>query len=798
MVSAAGTGSIQGHIVDDINGSGDQQSGVEPFIIDPSGPLCTNSYALTNAVISWSGPVSGSTTANLCINGTDGYYDSGAILPDGIYTVRVLPPTGWTSTNTNPVSVTISGGGVGLASFFIKPPAGLLPPGNLIGRIIKDDNGNGIQDNGELFIADPTCFDCGPLNYVAPGFKIAWSGPTSGSVVARYSNGQNHDPYFDTRTVLAPGTYSFSLQVPAGWVPSAATSPVSIFVGPGVQAGHPFFAKPPAVIPSAIQGVIWQDTNGNGIQDNGEPNILDSGASTVGCSFYVQLSGFSINYSGPSSGTTSDNKCSLGQVYYEVSPITAGTYSISVITPPGWIATSASPVTKSVNGNSVTYFGVKPPALTVDLTASPSSGPNPLNTTLSASVTGAATGTINYSFWWNCTNSGTDVNNANGQCGTLTTPAAGSCVETAGVGYKCNGVNTNPQSAPQPPATHTYTSTSTAKVIVERGSSSAEDRQVITITSLTPPPAISLSPGSLSFSSVVGTVPNPKIITISDSVVGTTLNWTAASDPSSSTWCHVSQASGTTANGSSSNINVSVDAFSGAGTFNCTISVSDPIASNNPQTVSVVYTVTVALPVASSVTITPADYCASGPAVTVGWTYSDQQKNPQQAFQIQVDDSSGSFASPIFDSGKLSGAGNSYFVNGLPFNATLKARVKVWDSPTNFSNWANSGNWSTPKHSYPRVDFNWSPINNPAAKQPINFSDLTTFYDVGGSGQQAWSWNFGDGGVSTLQNPVHSYSTDSTYNVTDTVTDKDGYVCARSKTIGISKPIPIWREVSPK
>ncbi len=35
----------------------------------------------------------------------------------------------------------------------------------------------------------------------------------------------------------------------------------------------------------------------------------------------------------------------------------------------------------------------------------------------------------------------------------------------------------------------------------------------------------------------------------------------------------------------------------------------------------------------------------------------------------------------------------------------------------------------------------------------------------------AWTWDFGDGGTSTLQNPVHTFSVAGTYTVTETVVD---------------------------
>ncbi|MBI2669714.1 MAG: hypothetical protein HYX20_01005 [Candidatus Yanofskybacteria bacterium] len=204
-------------------------------------------------------------------------------------------------------------------------------------------------------------------------------------------------------------------------------------------------------------------------------------------------------------------------------------------------------------------------------------------------------------------------------------------------------------------------------------------------------------------------------------------------------------------------------------------------------------------PSASSVTVTESDYCVSGPGATVSWVYSDPEGQPQSAFQVQVDDLA-SFNSPEFDSNKVSSGGTSYFANNLPFDKTLKARVRVWDSQNSVSNWSVSSSWKTPKHAYPKVNFSWSPLQ-PAVNQSVQFTDTTQFFDAGGVGQRAWSWLFkapAPTPSSTLQNPAYTYTTTGTYNITETVTDKDGYVCALTKPIGIEKPIPVWEEVSPK
>lgn len=54
---------------------------------------------------------------------------------------------------------------------------------------------------------------------------------------------------------------------------------------------------------------------------------------------------------------------------------------------------------------------------------------------------------------------------------------------------------------------------------------------------------------------------------------------------------------------------------------------------------------------------------------------------------------------------------------------------------------------------------------------PVNFTDNS---NPSGATISAWSWNFGDGGTSTLQNPTHTYTTPGTYTVTLTVTTTNG------------------------
>ena len=70
----------------------------------------------------------------------------------------------------------------------------------------------------------------------------------------------------------------------------------------------------------------------------------------------------------------------------------------------------------------------------------------------------------------------------------------------------------------------------------------------------------------------------------------------------------------------------------------------------------------------------------------------------------------------------------------------------------------------------PTADFTYSP-SSPTDLDVIQFTDTST--DSDGT-IASWSWDFGDGDTSTLQNPTHDYADDGTYPVTLTVTDDDG------------------------
>lgn len=142
--------------------------------------------------------------------------------------------------------------------------------------------------------------------------------------------------------------------------------------------------------------------------------------------------------------------------------------------------------------------------------------------------------------------------------------------------------------------------------------------------------------------------------------------------------------------GTVANFNCTAGATLGTYNNSCALANIDPdfycAQTNSINQLTV--TVPNATPAPSNVTVTEPNYCASSPAATVSWTYSDPDGDPQSAYQAQIDDQP-SFSSPEIDTGKVTSASTSVFLGQgiLQFNATYQARVRVWDSKGAVSSW---------------------------------------------------------------------------------------------------------------
>jgi PKD repeat protein len=86
--------------------------------------------------------------------------------------------------------------------------------------------------------------------------------------------------------------------------------------------------------------------------------------------------------------------------------------------------------------------------------------------------------------------------------------------------------------------------------------------------------------------------------------------------------------------------------------------------------------------------------------------------------------------------------------------------TKLGDSP-----WSDPISFIT--KAYYLAAFSGTPLTG-VAPLPVGFTDEST------GGPTAWSWDFGDGATSTLQNPTHTYLSPGTYSVTLTVSAING------------------------
>ncbi len=76
---------------------------------------------------------------------------------------------------------------------------------------------------------------------------------------------------------------------------------------------------------------------------------------------------------------------------------------------------------------------------------------------------------------------------------------------------------------------------------------------------------------------------------------------------------------------------------------------------------------------------------------------------------------------------------------------------------------------------------------SPAYPQP---GQIIHFYDASSSNPIAWSWNFGDGSGSFLQNPLHLYTTAGTYTVTLKARNGCGWGAEYSQAITVAAELP--------
>jgi PKD repeat protein len=155
----------------------------------------------------------------------------------------------------------------------------------------------------------------------------------------------------------------------------------------------------------------------------------------------------------------------------------------------------------------------------------------------------------------------------------------------------------------------------------------------------------------------------------------------------------------------------------------------------------------------------------------------------------------------------------------LGFQASDGTRINLFNAPMLYYNYTTEASFDSyftyatitdGQHSatYPIYNFILTPIEYGMWGNPIvSFSANTTtppiyqpvqFTDISGNYPTGWSWDFGDGTTSTLQNPVHSYSSIGYKNVTllayltaNTSITNTSTVTSYINVGGVTPPAPI-------
>ncbi|RYD67285.1 MAG: hypothetical protein EOP83_03115, partial [Verrucomicrobiaceae bacterium] len=226
--------SVTGTVYLDLNNNGSRDVG-EPGLPNVTVRVTDVNSAQRNVITDsegiWVASVPAGSTTSLVLE-TDPVFTAGYVRTEGAGISTVTAVSG------SPTSVAITG------YYF---------PGTLTGNLFDDENGNGVQDSGELGL---------------PGVDVTITAANGvETVVTTNSTGQWTAPG------IAPGNAVVTVDrgdLPPGVVVTTGSDPTEVTVVPGVTTtvpGTAFF------LPATVSGHLFKDVNGNGVQDEGEPNL---------------------------------------------------------------------------------------------------------------------------------------------------------------------------------------------------------------------------------------------------------------------------------------------------------------------------------------------------------------------------------------------------------------------------------------------------------------------------------------------------------------------------------------------
>ena len=251
----------------------------------------------------------GSRTTNTAGDGSYAF----ASIPLGNYSVQETDPSGFGSTTPNSVTVPLITPGQ-IVTDVNFGDYGL--PGDIEGTVFDDLNGNGVQNIGESGIPTVT------IELLLGGGVIS---TTTTNINGTYSF-----------TDVTPGGYTVRETDPAGYASTTANE-VSISLPPDGLATADFGDRGIGT----VSGVVFNDVNGDGVQDAGESGIIN---------VMVQL----LQGGSPISTTTTN-----ATGVYSFTAVTEGSYTVRETDPAGYVSTTPNDVIVSVapDGSATANFG---------------------------------------------------------------------------------------------------------------------------------------------------------------------------------------------------------------------------------------------------------------------------------------------------------------------------------------------------------------------------------------------------------------------------------------------------------
>ncbi|MEO1429041.1 MAG: SdrD B-like domain-containing protein, partial [Cyanobacteria bacterium J06633_8] len=202
----------------------------------------------------------------------DGSYNF--VAPPGTYTVTVdNPPQGLAPTLTQPNPVTLQAGqNIDTVDFGFQPPLN----GSIGDTVFADANGNGTQDPGEPGVSGVL------IRLVRPGQDGVFG--TSDDQIDEQRTDNTETVAFNANTPgqytfnnLPPGNYQVQMVLPDGSILTTGSNPISVDLQPSQNLDSADFGIRMTAFtgenPGSIGDEVFNDTDGDGVRDEGEPGV---------------------------------------------------------------------------------------------------------------------------------------------------------------------------------------------------------------------------------------------------------------------------------------------------------------------------------------------------------------------------------------------------------------------------------------------------------------------------------------------------------------------------------------------